>query len=106
MTKCQDKHNVGPLDISIERDVPRLAARDQQIAQSLLSGPTDERMPLQYRDRFADRFNNRCGARDIVGSDEVKYPLEIAKRLRRIDDQRQILAFGRVAFRPATLARR
>lgn len=91
---------------AVEGDVTRPAARDEQFPQSVLDGAPDQGMASQYRDGFLDQTDRFCCCDRIALGQEVGQPPEVGKRLARIAQLRQDLAFGFAAFLPAMRALR
>jgi len=104
VTKRQDEDDVGRLEIPIQRDIAGLAARDYQLVQAVLRGPTDQRMPRQHGNQLFYRGDHHCSERGIVGSEEIEDPLKITYGSLRVGDYRQVLAFGRAGCLPDTFA--
>lgn len=79
---------------AVEGQVTATSARDDQLPQSILYGPADQRMPDQYTDGFLNQLK-RLGCHRIISLDqEVAQSFEIGKRSSRIAQLCQDLAFG------------
>lgn len=91
---------------AVEGDVTRTAARDEQFPQFVLDGAPDQGMASQYRDGFLDQSDRFCRCDRIVLGQEIGQPFEVGKRLARIAQLRQDLAFGFAVFLPAMRALR
>lgn len=101
-----DQDGLLPFFEAVEGDVTRPAARDDQFPQFMLDGAPDQWMTLQHGDGFLDQSNRFRSRYRIVLGEEIGQPLEVGKRLPRIDQPRQDLAFGLAGFLPAMRALR
>ena len=90
MAKRQHAHGVLLHHEPIERDVARVAERDDQLAQILFDAPSYEWMCREVVDGGLNR--------DCIGG--LVRPLEVVERVRRIDYLRH--GFGRGGSAPAT----
>lgn len=96
MPDGEDDHFVEILVEDVKRDVPCLAARNQQLSQAVLDLATDERVTAQYSNGVFDQADRARG--------DVLEPLEILERRKRVLDHPRETGFGRAGFFPATRA--
>lgn len=83
---------------------PTTPARNHQFVQSLLDRSTDQGMASQQPHRLLDQLDRFQRGHRIAGKQEIGQPLQIGKRLRRIDQPRQVLALGLTGLAPAMRA--
>ncbi len=103
MAHAQNANVLGLANVTVQRDETILAARDHELSQIVVHGPTDQRMVRKNRDRLADRsdvFTRTCGVFGV----EVTDPFEIAERRWQDDYFRHVFGLGRLATLPSVLA--
>lgn len=91
---------------AVEGRVTRFATRDDQFPQFMLDGTPDQRMALQHGDGFLDQSDRFHSRNRIALGQEIGQSLDVGKRLARIAQLRQDLAFGLAGFLPAMRALR
>jgi len=91
---------------TVLRDVPVTAAREDELASTLFSGPPEERMISQELKSPSHAQNLFTCPLGILGGDEVKEPFEVSKRLSSYFDRRHGRALGRRVLMPAARAAR
>jgi len=106
MANCQNQYGFLLFFETVECDVTRTSARDDEFPQFMFDGAPDQGMALQYGDGFLDQSDRFRRRRRIALGQEIGQPLEVGERLARIDQPRQDLAFGFAVFLPAMRALR
>lgn len=91
---------------TVLRDVPVTAAREDELASPLFSGPSEERMISQKLKSLSHAQNLFTRLSGILGGDEVKEPFEVSKRFLSYFDRRHARALGRRALAPDARAAR
>ena len=91
---------------TVLRDVPVTAAREDELASTLFSGPPEERMISQELKSPSHAQNLFTRLLGILGGDEVKEPFEVSKRFLSYFDRRHARALGRRALAPDARAAR
>jgi len=91
---------------TVLRDVPVTAAREDELASTLFSGPPEERMISQKLKSLSHAQNLFTRLLGILGGDEVKEPFEVSKRFLSYFDRRHARALGRRALAPDARAAR
>lgn len=104
MTDRQDQNSVVIFIEAIESHVTGMSARDEQLTQTIFDGATDQRMTVQQIDRLLYQLNRLGCERRVDFDQEVSQPFQIGKRLFRINQPDQDLAFGLCGLFPAMRA--
>src|ERR1700730_5471245 len=91
---------------TVLRDVPVTAAREDELASTLFSGPPEERMISQELKSLSHAQNLFTRLLGILGGDEVNEPFEVSNRLLSYFDRRHARALGRRALAPDARAAR
>ena len=106
MPDGQDENNVFRWKPTILRDIPVTAARENELAPTLLGRPTKERMIGQQLKGLSHAQNLFARFLGILGGNEVEEPLEVGKRCFGYFDRRHARALGRRALAPDARAAR
>lgn len=91
---------------AVEGHVTCSAAGDDQFPQFMLDGTPDQRMAPQHGDCFLDQSDCIRSRNRVVLGKKVGESLDVGKRLARIAQLRQDLAFGLAGFLPTMRALR
>lgn len=102
MPDREDQDGVGLFFLAIQRDVSSAAARNDQLSQIMFCRTTYQRMILQHLHRFEYQCNSIQRHPRFAIQQEIHQSIQITKRLPRIDQLRQSLAFGSGTLRPRT----
>jgi hypothetical protein len=91
---------------TVLRDIPVTAAREDELAPTLFSGPPEERMISQELKSLSHAQNLFTRFLGTLGGDEVKEPFEVSKRSLSYFDRRHARALGRRVLAPDARAAR
>ena len=86
--------------MSVERDVAGPAVRDDELAQAVRHGATDERMALEDGDGLLNGLGGRPRGTGVLLGQKLEEPLEVRERPRGLDQRRHRFALWRVTLRP------
>lgn len=102
----EHENNVSLLLVVVQRQIAGPSARDDELPQAVLDRSTDQRVILQYLQRFRDQLDGFQCRRGFRRTKKVRNPLEIGERSSRVDQPRQDRARGFGAGFACTRARR
>lgn len=90
----EHKHRILLKRIAVQRNIARLAARNNELSEPLLCEAPDQGMILQDVDRFGDEIDRFQRSGGLSLQEEIRDPPEISKRSLRVDYARQVFALG------------
>lgn len=104
MPNPQHRHDIGASREPIQRNKPRLAARNHELAKSVLHRPPNERVMAEDRDGLADRVDLSTREIAVVVRVEIEDALEVLESSPRESYFRHDFGVGRRARFPAARA--
>lgn len=94
MANRKNEDGIDPFVKAVQRQITRLATRNNQSAQPMLGGTANQRVASRQFDGLGDQVNCFRRCRGIDGDQEIGQPRQIDKRSFRIAQPRQERAFG------------
>jgi hypothetical protein len=94
MPNGENQHSVMLFLVAVQSDVARPTPRNNQLSHVVFSRTTNEWMILENLHCFRNKFSCFQGCGRLRLEEEICEPYKVGKRLRRINQLRQDLAFG------------